>query len=139
VVSFTPWPLYSQRKRPWYPLDRRVGGPQSRSGCGGEEKNSHLLPGLESPIIQPEAQRYTNELSRLFGVIMSKLNSAHIFTSFFSEICFNILIPLNPRFLKRVFQVKLILDILKVLRAIRTVNLYICMNSAMLFTQKSCQ
>jgi len=26
---------------PWYPLDRRLGGPQSRSGhSGGEEKNS---------------------------------------------------------------------------------------------------
>jgi hypothetical protein len=27
-------------KSPWYPLDRRLGGPQSRSGRGGEEKNS---------------------------------------------------------------------------------------------------
>jgi hypothetical protein len=26
---------------PWYPLDRRLDGPQSRSGCGGEEKNSY--------------------------------------------------------------------------------------------------
>jgi len=26
---------------PWYTLDRRLGGPHSRSGCGGEEKNSH--------------------------------------------------------------------------------------------------
>jgi hypothetical protein len=39
VVSFTPRPLYSQGKSPWYPLDRRLGGPQSRSGRGGEEKN----------------------------------------------------------------------------------------------------
>jgi hypothetical protein len=43
VVSFTPWPLYSQVKSPWYPLDRRLGGPQSRSGRGGEEKHSHTL------------------------------------------------------------------------------------------------
>jgi hypothetical protein len=28
-----------------------MGGPQSRSGCGGEEKNSQPLPGLEPPII----------------------------------------------------------------------------------------
>jgi hypothetical protein len=28
------------RKNPWYPLDRRLGGLQSRSGRGGEEKNS---------------------------------------------------------------------------------------------------
>jgi hypothetical protein len=39
VVSFTPWPLYPQGKSPWYPLDRRQGGPQSRSGHGGEEKS----------------------------------------------------------------------------------------------------
>jgi len=45
-------------------LDRRLGGPQSRSGHGGEEKNSQPLPGLEPPIIQPVAQNYT-ELSRL--------------------------------------------------------------------------
>jgi len=32
VVSFTPRPLYLQRKNPWYPLDRRLGGPQSQSG-----------------------------------------------------------------------------------------------------------
>jgi hypothetical protein len=44
-------------------LDRRLDGPQSRSGRGGEEKNSQPLPGLEPPIIQPVAQRYTAELS----------------------------------------------------------------------------
>jgi len=42
-----------------YPLDRRLGAPHSRSERGGEEKNSHPLPALESPIIQ----RYTTELS----------------------------------------------------------------------------
>jgi hypothetical protein len=40
AVSFTPRPLYPQGKSPWCPLDRRLGGPQSRSGCGSEEKNS---------------------------------------------------------------------------------------------------
>jgi hypothetical protein len=63
VVSFTPQPLYPQGKSSWYPLDRRLGGPQSRSGDGGEEKNSHPVPGLEPPIIQPVAQRYATELS----------------------------------------------------------------------------
>jgi hypothetical protein len=32
---------------PWYPLDRGMGGPQSRSGRGGEEKHSQPLPGIE--------------------------------------------------------------------------------------------
>jgi hypothetical protein len=43
-------------------LDRRLGGPQSRSRRSGEEKNSQPLPGLEPQIIKPIAQRYTTEL-----------------------------------------------------------------------------
>jgi hypothetical protein len=54
-----------QRKKPWCPPDRRLGGTQSQSRRGGEEKNSQPPPGLELPIIQPVAQRYTTELSRL--------------------------------------------------------------------------
>jgi hypothetical protein len=50
VVSFTPRSLYPHGKSRWYPLDRRLGGPQSRSGRGGEEKNSQPAPGLEPPI-----------------------------------------------------------------------------------------
>jgi len=50
-------PLYPQGKSPWYPLDRRLDGPQNHSGCGGEEKNHQPLPSLEPPIIQPVAQR----------------------------------------------------------------------------------
>jgi hypothetical protein len=53
-----------QGKSPWYPLDRTPGGIQSQSGCGGEEKNSQSLSGLEPPIIQTVVQRYTTELSR---------------------------------------------------------------------------
>jgi hypothetical protein len=54
-----------QGKSPCYSLDRWLGGPQSRSGRGGEENNSQPLPGLELPIIQPVAQRYTTEPSLL--------------------------------------------------------------------------
>jgi hypothetical protein len=55
------------RKEPRYPLARKMGGPQSRSGRGGEEKNS--LGGLEPPIIQPVAQGYTTELcTKIFSV-----------------------------------------------------------------------
>jgi hypothetical protein len=50
VVSFTSQPLYPQGKSPWYPLDRRLGGPKSQSGCSGEEKNFQPLLGLESLI-----------------------------------------------------------------------------------------
>jgi len=39
VNTFTPRPLYPGGRNPWYPLDRRLGGPQSRSGRGEAEKN----------------------------------------------------------------------------------------------------
>jgi len=50
VVSFTPRPLQLWRNSPRYPLDRRLGEPQRRTGGGGEEKNIPLLPlpGIES-------------------------------------------------------------------------------------------
>jgi hypothetical protein len=44
----TPRPLYPQGKSPWYPLDRRLDGLQSHSGCGGEGKNSQPPPGIKS-------------------------------------------------------------------------------------------
>jgi hypothetical protein len=43
--------FHPQGKSTWYPLDRRLGGPQSRSGSGGEEKNSQPAPYLESSNI----------------------------------------------------------------------------------------
>jgi hypothetical protein len=51
VISFTPWQLYPRGKNPSYPFYRRLGGPQSRSGRGGEEKSSLPLP--ESSIKVP--------------------------------------------------------------------------------------
>jgi len=65
VVSYTTLPLYPKGKSPWYPLDRRLDESQSRSRRGGEKKNSQPLQGLEAPIIQPVALRYTADLSRL--------------------------------------------------------------------------
>jgi hypothetical protein len=47
VVSFTTRPLYAQGKNPQYPLDRRLGGSQSRSKQGVEEKNPHPPPEIE--------------------------------------------------------------------------------------------
>jgi hypothetical protein len=43
----SPAALPQGKKSPWYPLDRRLGGPQSRSGRGGEEKNTQPPPGIE--------------------------------------------------------------------------------------------
>jgi hypothetical protein len=50
---FTP-----QEKRPRYQLDRRLGGPQSRSGRGGEEKNSQSQPGcLQNTIFKTKLKK----------------------------------------------------------------------------------
>jgi hypothetical protein len=66
-------PLYPYGKSPWYPLDRRLGGLQSRFGRGGEEKNSQPLTGLDTPIIQPVAQLYTIEPFRFLLCVSSHI------------------------------------------------------------------
>jgi hypothetical protein len=66
VVSFTPRPLYPQGKSPWYPLDRRLGGTQSRSGRGGEEKNSQLPPGIE-PYTHKYIHTYIHNLTKVIS------------------------------------------------------------------------
>jgi hypothetical protein len=78
VANFTSRPLYPQGKSPCYPLHRRLGSFQNRSGHGGEEKNPQPLPGLEPPTFQPVAQRYTTELWRLFTETkLNKIISSH--------------------------------------------------------------
>jgi hypothetical protein len=59
VVSFTP-----EERTPWYRLDKSVSGPQSRSGRGGEEKNSETRreSNTRTPNIQPIAQRSTRKV-----------------------------------------------------------------------------
>jgi hypothetical protein len=72
VVRFTIRPLYPQGKTPRYPLDTRLGGPQSLSGRSVEDTNfhAHRESNPDHSIIQPLARRYT-ELS---PVIMWVLN-----------------------------------------------------------------
>jgi hypothetical protein len=59
VVSFMPLSLY-----PRYQLDNRLGGPQSRSGCCGGEKNL-ALPGIGPRTSSPSPVAILTELSRL--------------------------------------------------------------------------
>jgi hypothetical protein len=44
----TPAGLYPRRKDPWYPLNRRLGRPQTWSGHRGYRKDLSPLPGIES-------------------------------------------------------------------------------------------
>jgi hypothetical protein len=68
-------------KSPSYPLDRMLGGLQSRSERGREKENSHPLPRLEPKIIQAVAQRYTTEIFRFFPVqgVLSNIWRIHDF------------------------------------------------------------
>jgi hypothetical protein len=55
----------SGQLHPRYPLNRRLGEPQSRYGSYEKEKN--IVPaGNRTPTIQPVARRYPTELSRKF-------------------------------------------------------------------------
>jgi hypothetical protein len=56
VVSITPRSLYARGNRSRYPLDRRLGGPQSRSGRCGEETNL-AMAGLEPLPSSPSLYR----------------------------------------------------------------------------------
>jgi len=55
----TPATLPPGIKSPWYPLDRRLGGPQNQSGHGGEE-NSQPLLGIKPPNPDYPARQQIN-------------------------------------------------------------------------------
>jgi hypothetical protein len=62
VDSSTARPLYPRGKSPWYPLDRWLGGSQSRFGRRGEEKilDSTEIRNLTHSVVQPVASRYAD-------------------------------------------------------------------------------
>jgi hypothetical protein len=60
VVSFVPQLLHSWERSPPYPLDMRLGVPQSQSGCCGVQKISCPCQKLNPPAIQPVACCYTD-------------------------------------------------------------------------------
>jgi len=47
MVRFTPWPLYSQGKKPLFPLNRRLSVSSRQSGRFAREKNFASLLGVE--------------------------------------------------------------------------------------------
>jgi hypothetical protein len=78
VVSFTPRPLYPRGKSPQYQLDRRLGGPQSRSGRLGE--NCWPYQGLNSdPSVHlclsesPSMSISTEKCSAIMNAIMQHM------------------------------------------------------------------
>jgi len=78
VVSFAPPPLYPRRKSHRLPLKRIFGGPHSRSGSFGEEKNSFSPPEINHDCHSfRNLATIPNELSPLLG---SK-GAGNLFTS----------------------------------------------------------
>jgi hypothetical protein len=72
VVNLTLRPLYSREKIRRYPLDRRLGGPQSQYGRGSDEKKPFFFSsGNRIPAIQHVAY----SLYRLSNQIVSELAS----------------------------------------------------------------
>jgi hypothetical protein len=59
VVSFTSRPFYARGRKPRFPSDRRLGGPQRRSGRGGELKKILLMPNIEPRSSSPQTRHYT--------------------------------------------------------------------------------
>ena len=55
-VSVTPWPFFTPGKT-WYPLYRRLGGPQ---GLSGQVRKISPPPGFDPQTVQPVASRYTD-------------------------------------------------------------------------------
>jgi hypothetical protein len=82
------WPLYPWGKSPQYPLNRRLGAPQSQFGCVGEVINLLRLPGFKPQIIQPIAKSlyqicyivYT--ILPPFEVYLSLINFTYFTTDF---------------------------------------------------------
>jgi hypothetical protein len=75
MVNFTP------RQTPRYTLDRRMSGPQSRSGRGGEKKNSQPPQGIEPRSSRPGTK--TNECQTSLSAYPRGVN-AHGATCFVS-------------------------------------------------------
>jgi hypothetical protein len=65
-----PWPLSLLGKSPWSPLDRRLGGPQSRSGRYGVEKNLSFSVTEPRPTLKFISEKqcvYVKEAEMFYG------------------------------------------------------------------------
>jgi hypothetical protein len=63
-----PWPLDPQKKEIRFPVNRRLGVPQSQSGRFGEEKKILSVPGSKPRIIQFETQNRYRDTTRILAV-----------------------------------------------------------------------
>jgi hypothetical protein len=84
ALSFTPLSLYSRGKSPLLPLDRRLGGPQSRSERYGEVK---ILDPIGSRIPSPSVVHPVNQSLYRLSYRDSCFMLAHSSKSYTSHCC----------------------------------------------------
>jgi hypothetical protein len=65
--------LYPRWKDPRYPLDRRLGGPQSRVWTQGLQEKSSAALGDRTPIVQPVVRHYTDWATAAPKTVVSSL------------------------------------------------------------------
>ena len=65
-MSFTLQQLLSLEESPQYPLNRRLGGPQTQSPRFGKEKNPLPLPGFERRFVVHPARLVVTISTELF-------------------------------------------------------------------------
>jgi hypothetical protein len=96
VVIFTPRPLYPRGKSNRQPLDRTLGGPQSRSGR--REANSWLYRDSNSDpsVVQLVASRYTDYAIPAPCMSMGKMNNTLINQRLVEWTCESICLTLMP-------------------------------------------
>jgi len=71
--------LYCQGKSPWYPSDRRLGGPQSQFECNGEERfpaRAYYLS-LREKVGGCGIQGLSGSLRRFDGFILTQIVQTH--------------------------------------------------------------
>jgi hypothetical protein len=93
-------------------LDGRLGGTQSRSGRSGEKKKkkSQLTPGLKPPFIQPVAQLYTTELTRLLRSFLLSRGSGQVSFYYIFEITVDMQIRWGQKLRYKDRQMKVFLN-----------------------------
>jgi hypothetical protein len=62
-----------------YPLDRRLGGPQSRSGRRGEHSWPYRDLNPEPSVVQPVASRYTDNATKINLIYTGPTNFSRLF------------------------------------------------------------
>jgi hypothetical protein len=129
VVNFMPWPLTTQENCLWHILDRRLGGPQGRSGCS-EERNVTLAANQTSTI-QPVAHHCTDWAYHLFltDQVKTELNIRQIP---FSHISFSCMCPLSHYSIPPLFYLFTII-IFYALQGILSPSILICVINFSLF------